>query len=445
MIKLTKEFHSRALADLHRPHPFADERIGFLACRSLTRGRATIFFGCDYMTVADDDYLEDDSVGARIGGNAIRAAMHLAISRMCSVFQVHTHGGTERPVPSPSDRAECPGVARSLHNAFPGAPHGWLILGHRSVYAEAISPANTWHTFTELSVVGMPMIFREKKPSPIRKVWWNRRAASHDRYSRQGFLGPDSQSMIGSTRVGIIGLGGGGSHVVQQLAHLGFRDFVLCDPDRVSHSNLNRLVGATRRDASWKRSKVRVATRVIRGLHASATIRSHASVWQACAGDIADCDIVVGCLDSFEQRNSIEAHCRRHLIPYVDIGMEVGQTHRGRQEIYGQVVLSLPGRPCLQCACVVTEANLAREVGLYGQAGPRPQVVWPNGVLASAAVGHCVSLVTGWSGTHDLPIRLDFQGSTGCLIESPLWQSLRGIMCPHYPIDQAGEPVYRPM
>jgi molybdopterin-synthase adenylyltransferase len=42
-----------------------------------------------------------------------------------------------------------------------------------------------------------------------------------ERYARQSFLGPKSKEVFKNCRVCIIGLGGGGSHVVQQLAHIG--------------------------------------------------------------------------------------------------------------------------------------------------------------------------------------------------------------------------------
>jgi tRNA A37 threonylcarbamoyladenosine dehydratase len=41
-------------------------------------------------------------------------------------------------------------------------------------------------------------------------------------FSRQSFLGPDSQQIIEAATVGVVGLGGGGSQIVQALAHIGF-------------------------------------------------------------------------------------------------------------------------------------------------------------------------------------------------------------------------------
>jgi molybdopterin/thiamine biosynthesis adenylyltransferase len=71
---------------------------------------------------------------------------------------------------------------------------------------------------------------------------------SADRYSRRSFLGSDAEERISDCTVGIVGLGGGGSHIVQRFAHIGFQDHVIYDDDRVEESNLNRLVGARSSD-----------------------------------------------------------------------------------------------------------------------------------------------------------------------------------------------------
>jgi molybdopterin/thiamine biosynthesis adenylyltransferase len=79
--------------------------------------------------------------------------------------------------------------------------------------------------------------------------------------------------------VGIVGLGGGGSHIVQQLAHLGFRNLVIYDGDLVEESNLNRLVGATSADAAEGASKFSLALRMIRGLEPAAEVDGYSGRW----------------------------------------------------------------------------------------------------------------------------------------------------------------------
>ncbi len=79
---------------------------------------------------------------------------------------------------------------------------------------------------------------------------------STDRFSRQSFLGNGAEDALAAAKVAIVGLGGGGSHVAQQLAHVGFRHFKLFDGDLIEDSNLNRLVGGTEIDVAMAMPKV---------------------------------------------------------------------------------------------------------------------------------------------------------------------------------------------
>src|SRR4051794_9796841 len=85
-----------------------------------------------------------------------------------------------------------------------------------------------------------------------------------DIFSRQSFLG--NEMLLTEARVGIVGLGGAGSHVVQQLAHVGLRRFAIYDADTIEATNLNRLVGGTAIDVAMKMPKAMISERVIRGV-----------------------------------------------------------------------------------------------------------------------------------------------------------------------------------
>ena len=104
---------------------------------------------------------------------------------------------------------------------------------------------------------------------------------SKERFSRQSFLGKNSEMLFSSLRVGVIGLSGGGSHIVQQLAHIGFEKYVLADPQVIDdESNLNRVVSATLEDAKNHRSKFDVFERLIRSLHPDAEIKGGKKKWE---------------------------------------------------------------------------------------------------------------------------------------------------------------------
>ena len=147
----------------------------------------------------------------------------------------------------------------------------------------------------------------------------------------------------------------------------------------------------------------------------------------------------MGCVDSFSERQQIEACCRRLLVPYIDIGMDV---HAGDPPaMSGQVILSAPGGPCMFCMHFLTEEKIGREVANYGAAGGRPQVVWANAVLASSAVGIAVNILTGWTKAAP-PIYLQYNGNDGTLTPHVRLGYIAPGPCPHYPLAQAGEPEF---
>lgn len=250
------------------------------------------------------------------------------------------------------------------------------------------------------------------------------------RHSRQSFLGDNSVEVLTQSRVGIIGLCGGGSHVCQQLAHIGIGQFVAADFDHVEDLNLNRMVGSSPADAELHRPKNEVIKDLILRINPNATVEI-AGRWQESGHLLRTCDIVIGCVDSFTARDELEKFCRRFLSPYIDIGMDVHQVSNG-YGISGQVALSMPGGHCLWCHGILTEDRLAQEQQKYGAAGGKPQVIWPNGVLASIAVGHAVSLLLPWNTDLPLPSLIEYDGNRHITRPGARLQFLKDAPCPHY-------------
>jgi len=259
-------------------------------------------------------------------------------------------------------------------------------------------------------------------------------------YSRQTFLGADAPRIFEHVCVGIVGLGGGGSHIAQQLAHVGFKNYRTYDFDRIEAGNMNRTVGATARDVSNCTPKVYVAERTIRRVRPDAAIESYRARWQDETASLSQCHLVFGCLDGFLEREQLERFCRRYLIAYIDIGMGVNRRSDGPGHLMGgQAILSLPGSPCMRCMDFITVEMLQQEAAQYGDAGPRPQVIWPNGILASSAVGMAVNLLTRWS--DKMPLYLQFDGNAGTLKE--LRKGDLYTPCRHYPSTEIGDVVSR--
>ncbi len=446
-VKIPREMLSAALDDLERPHDFAAERLGFFSFRQSLDREVPLLLCSEYHSIPDDQYVRDPMCGGRIGGQAIQAAMGRSFRTGSGQMWVHTHGRCGHPGASGTDRREGPRVVQSCANAQPKALHAWAVISEDGICGQVRTADGTLHHFSDLAVIGWPMVIprRGAVQRTAERTWFSFRKRTpnlSDMYSRQGFLGPDAQNIIARAKIGLVGLGGGGSHLNQQFAHLGFQRVVLCDAQRVDSTNLNRLIGATVADVRRKRFKTEIAGRVFRGVQPSADLDDRPLRWEEKRDLLRQCDLICGAIDGFAARRDLEAFCRTHFIPLVDVGMTVLRPEGAPPEIRGQVILSMPGALCMKCLQFLTPENLAAEAQTYDRV-PQAQVVWPNGVLASSAVGYVVGLLPGWSGRSIPSCRPDHRGSVMGLAPSNLAAALDGHPCKHFPLSQAGDAILR--
>lgn len=438
-LRIPKKLQDEVKRDLARRHPFAYERIGFLYTRrTVSRSNGKIIvLGIAYEPVSDEDYVDDPTVGARINSSSIRKVMQRVLTNGEGVFHVHMHEHPGKPGLSRTDRDEIRPLMQSIRNASPENVHGLLLFSNDSAYAEALAPKSTmFQSVAKIAIVGFSMVLLANDCEFD---------TTADRFSRQSFLGEHAEQIITNTHVGIVGLGGGGSHIAQQLAHIGFSHFSLFDNDRVESSNLNRLVGATQGDVEEKKAKVDVASRVISSINPKASIFSVKSRWQDAPDTLHFCDLIFGCVDSYAERRDIEITARRFLIPYIDIGLDIHQVGDEAPRMAGQVILSMPGDLCMTCMGFLTESKVRREAEQYGAAGMRPQVVWANGVLASNAVGIAIDLITDWTKSPKPPIYLSYDSNQCTVQPHKRLEYLKETRCDHFPLDQVGEPRFKPL
>jgi molybdopterin-synthase adenylyltransferase len=232
-----------------------------------------------------------------------------------------------------------------------------------------------------------------------------------DRFDRQiRFFGREGQEKIRALSVGIVGVGGLGSHLVQQLAHLGVARIAVIDPDIVSSSNLNRLIGVNAKDLEGKTSKTSVARRLanyidpsIETVEITDTVISKES-FQA----LKKADFVFGCVDNDGPRLMLTEFCAAYKRPYFDLATQILPGH---PPIYGgRSCFSFDGQGCLVCLdqlspqeareYFLSDPSKRDEDAIYGVPrgglnGKAPSVVSLNGVIASLAATEFMVEATG--------------------------------------------------
>lgn len=160
IFKITSALLFSVREDLARQHEFAAERVGFLACRVAALKDGLVVLAQTYHEVADEDYLDDPSVGAMMGPSAIRKALQMAFNDRVSMFHVHIHDHHGRPWFSRIDLAENAKFVPDFWNVRPEIPHGALVLSLDSAAGLCWTPGAKKPTrIMEFTVVGAPMQF----------------------------------------------------------------------------------------------------------------------------------------------------------------------------------------------------------------------------------------------------------------------------------------------
>lgn len=158
-VRLSRPIYQGILRDLSRPHDFASERVGFATARIGNAGGDPLLVLVDsYAPVADENYIDDPTTGARINADAIRGAMQLVLDRQCGIFHVHLHPHHGRPRLSRLDLRELPRLIASIRNAGQSQAHGLLLFSQDYCVAFVWPPAGRGLVeATRMSLVGFPM------------------------------------------------------------------------------------------------------------------------------------------------------------------------------------------------------------------------------------------------------------------------------------------------
>ena len=314
-----------------------------------------------------------------------------------SLVYCHSHPA-QRGVPtfSSTDTLSEKPLAAYAAERVPGVPHGALLVGADRVAARALGTS-------------MPMEVWQVGPQ-VKWFFPDVRGAvttAHDRQVRA--FGNAGQLAIQSLRIAVVGCGGTGSIIAQELAHLGATDLFLIDPNRLTRTNLNRVVGATSSDVG--RLKVDIARRMIRRVAPNAKVETlKGDVLRRSTGKVLlDYDLIFCCTDSDGSRHFLNQLAYQYFIPVIDMGVSISPDKKSGEivSIDGRVQMLAPGLACLVC----NEGTLSHRRVMWDLQSARqrrsdpyflevagikqPAVISLNGTVASQAITVFLAAVAG--------------------------------------------------
>jgi len=250
-----------------------------------------------------------------------------------------------------------------------------------------------------------------------------------ERYDRNiRFFGKDGQEKLRRIHVSVVGIGGLGTHIIQQLAHLGVGKITLIDLERLELTNMNRYVG-TRLDHVGE-SKVAIGKQIINNIDPDIQVKTISeNLVSKCAFDsIKKSDYVFGCLDSEGARLILNELCLAYNCLYFDLSSEI---YPDSTLIYGGRVCFISNTSgCLYCLGEIDVSEASRKLAgphiidiqndIYGvdikfldKAGP--SVVSINGVIASLAITEFMAEATGLRRANTL---IKYYGEQGIVRKS---------------------------
>jgi molybdopterin/thiamine biosynthesis adenylyltransferase len=335
----------------------ADESAAVLHARVIADadGSTTTLFVRRIIHVPADGYIVREPTRLALSSAAWAPAFGAAEDDRCVPVFVHTHPGGD-PAASPWDLEVDDELAPVAAIRTMQPLYGSLILGGTTdaprISGRLLRDGNP-RPIDRVRVIG------ERLKVLVAAQGGIELPATFDRQARA--FGADGQRLLAALRVGIVGVGGTGSAVAEQLLRLGVGELVVVDTQTLSASNVTRVYGSGLSDEGAPKVEL------VRG---NAHRIGFGTLVQTVMGDVteedvalrlAHCDIIFGCTDDHAGRAVLSRMPLHLLLHLIDCGVTVASRDGVLDGVFGRVTTVVPGSPCLVCHGDIDPARVRLE------------------------------------------------------------------------------------
>jgi hypothetical protein len=336
-----------------------DESVAFLTANYFETPEKIVFLPEHVVPAKPSDYLSRSNLHLKVSPIYISRVLNIAEDSKNTVIMVHSHPfETGKPMYSPSDdfgeSKTSETISKCLYRTPPVgsllvAPNGisaraWLGLSKKSVPASAtVLDEMNYRIYPDLpksDFIGHTLVDRQLR-----------------------VLGKRNQDELESLDIGIVGLGGTGSSVAEQLVRMGITKLRLVDHDLFEPSNWSRLYGSSWKDIARNRPKVALVSSYLKKINPKISCKSieKSVMTKEVLHNLSNCDIIFSCLDRHGPRAVLNELSYQCFIPVIDVG--VGLTRNNDGMLGGSIRATIigPGLPCLLCQEIVRPEMITAE------------------------------------------------------------------------------------
>lgn len=371
--------------------------------------------------VPDDAYLRRDPDQLVIASPGCVPALGASADDDSGAIFVHTHPGAPAQ-PSPLDQVVDDQLAGPFRTRTRQRWYSHLIVGgtpdQPEVHGTAIDDQGRTLPLRAVRVVGP----RLRILVPTASAAGDDDAgdgggggdpATFDRQIRA--FGPAGQRLLRALHVGVVGAGGTGSAVIEDLARLGVGALTILDPKNLTAGNVTRVHGSGIDDIDRPKTEVAADHLARIGLGTQVAHLNQPVTVEEAARMLRHCDVVFGCTDDNAGRLVLSRHGYWYLAPVIDLGVIIDRNEDLVAGIYGRITTIGPAAACLLCRGRIDmtrarvealtpdeHSRLSAEGYIPGQGEPDPAVVAFTSLVAAHATAELLQRLFGY-GPTDLP------------------------------------------
>jgi molybdopterin/thiamine biosynthesis adenylyltransferase len=393
----------------HIYQPTSTEQAAYLLCGLSTTPSESRLLVKQVIPVVPAEIISASDHHMEIAAQSFMRAMKWADAEHLSFVFVHSHPDGTLGHSGQDDRTE-PSLFRTAYTRI----HGHAL--HASIVFSDINrpQARVWHLDQTTSPVEVIRVIGNRFRFFQRDPRMNLGTGVFDRQVRA--FGLEIQQLLKSLHIGIVGTGGTGSAVAEQLIRLGIGRLSFFEGQTLEESNVTRVYGSRLSDVG--RPKAEIIKRLAENIGLGTEVRvfpEHITRLKATEA-LRDCEVIFGGTDDEWGRSILCKLAIDYYIPVIDMGVKIDSEEGAIVSVQGRATTLVPGTACLFCrgritaegvrAQVIESCNPMQAEELRRQRyAPElqenaPAVIAFTSAVASTAVGELLHRLTGFMGSE---------------------------------------------